>query len=169
MTTAVVENNKLEFSALQGFAPIALALRECSPKMQAAAMELFADLASNELDAYERNSTLTLLAEILFPNAAPTDQLPGLDAARAEELAPQENPEAAEVLSEMNHQEKTFAERLKTLMVAQGITQSQLAEKVGIGQPAISMFLNRQCRPQQKTVQKFASALGVDPQELWPT
>ena len=53
-------------------------------------------------------------------------------------------------------------------MAATGMTQVELAEKVGIGQPAISMMLNRTCRPQKKTVQKLAAALGVAPVDLWP-
>jgi transcriptional regulator with XRE-family HTH domain len=53
-------------------------------------------------------------------------------------------------------------------MEAQGLSQAELAAKVGIGQPAVSMMLNRACRPQRKTVLRFAEALGVRPEELWP-
>jgi transcriptional regulator with XRE-family HTH domain len=49
-----------------------------------------------------------------------------------------------------------------------GLTQEQLAEKIGVGQPAISMMLKRQCRPQKRTVQRLAEALGVAAEELWP-
>ena len=48
------------------------------------------------------------------------------------------------------------------------MTQAQLAGVVGIGQPAISMMLKRQCRPQQRTVQRLAEALGVAAEKLWP-
>lgn len=48
------------------------------------------------------------------------------------------------------------------------MTQDQLAEKIGVGQPAISMMLKRQCRPQKRTVQRLAEALGVAAEELWP-
>ncbi len=47
-------------------------------------------------------------------------------------------------------------------------TQNELAAKVGIGQPAVSMMLNRACRPQRKTVIRFAEVLEVAPQDLWP-
>jgi len=43
-----------------------------------------------------------------------------------------------------------------------------LAEKIGVGQPAISMMLQRQCRPQKRTVMRIAEALGVSAEELWP-
>jgi transcriptional regulator with XRE-family HTH domain len=68
----------------------------------------------------------------------------------------------------MNEEEADFAKRLRGLMEVKGLTQAQLATVVGIGQPAVSMMLNRACRPQKKTVLRFAEALGVAPEELWP-
>jgi transcriptional regulator with XRE-family HTH domain len=68
----------------------------------------------------------------------------------------------------MDAEESFFAHRLRELMEAKGLTQAELADKVGIGQPAISMMLNRACRPQRKTVLRFAQALQVPTEELWP-
>jgi len=48
------------------------------------------------------------------------------------------------------------------------MTQEALAAKLGVGQPAISNMLNRQCRPQRRTVLRLAQALGISPEELWP-
>ena len=63
---------------------------------------------------------------------------------------------------------KWVLERLRTAMHQRGVTQEQLADKIGIGQPAVSMMLQRHCRPQQRTVRRLAEALGVAPEELWP-
>ena len=93
---------------------------------------------------------------------------PGLDLVEAEAKAPAGDPEAKEVLARMDREEAAFAQRLRDLMDARGLTQAQLADKVGIGQPAVSMMLNRACRPQRRTVLRFAEALGVAPEELWP-
>src|SRR5690242_20119616 len=68
----------------------------------------------------------------------------------------------------MDREEAVFAERLRELMEAKGMTQAELADKLGIGQPAISMMLNRACRPQRKTVIDIAQALEVPPEDLWP-
>lgn len=68
----------------------------------------------------------------------------------------------------MDREEVTFAERLRGVMEEKGVTQQTLADRVGVGQPAIAMMLARQCRPQQRTVVKLAQALGVDRSELWP-
>ena len=124
-------------------------------------------LASGELDPEQRYSTTALLAEILFPNADHTGA-PGLDLVEAEAMAPTLDAGAKDVLARMDLEEAAFAMRLRELMDAKGLTQAQLAERVGIGQPAISMMLNRTCRPQRKTVLRFAQALGVAPEELWP-
>ena len=76
--------------------------------------------------------------------------------------------EAKGVLERMDAEERNFARRLRQLIEERGLNQEQLAEKIGIGQSAITMMLKRTCRPQRKTVLRFAQALGVSPDELWP-
>lgn len=164
----VAPMNALQGSAIQAAGPIVLALCECDEEMRAEALELFKDLAGGELDAEQITATTTLLAEILFPNADEKG-LPGLDLEEAEAIAPSVNPEAREVLDRMDAEEADFARNLQHCMEAKGFTQSQLANAVGIGQPAVSMMLQRACRPQRKTVLRFAEALGVAPDALWPT
>jgi predicted XRE-type DNA-binding protein len=175
MATAHLEKDRvaasaassLEIAALQAASPIVLAFAECDEELRTEALELFKSLASGALDEEQRVATTALLAEILFPNAD-TDGLPGLDLVEVEKLAPLSNPEATGMLERMDRQEADFAQRLRRLMEEKGMTQAEVAEAVGIGQPAVSMMLNRACRPQKKTVQRFAQALGVEPQELWP-
>jgi transcriptional regulator with XRE-family HTH domain len=70
--------------------------------------------------------------------------------------------------NEVDLQEARFAEKLKDLMKARAISQSQLAARVGCSQPAISQMLTRQCRPQRNTILNLAAALDVDARELWP-
>src|SRR5713101_1048362 len=79
--TAISPVTALEASAIQAASPIVLALTEC--------------------DEEQRTATITLLAEILFPNADEKG-LPGLDLADAEALAPAQNPEVREVLNRMD-------------------------------------------------------------------
>jgi predicted XRE-type DNA-binding protein len=157
----------LQASALQAATPIVLALAECDEELREDAIELFKQLASGELDQEQQYATTALLAEILFPNCDGQGQ-PGLDLAEAEEIAAKVDPDAQRVLERMDKEEAGFARRLREIMEEKGLTQAQLAELVGIGQPAISMMLNRSCRPQRKTVLRFAEALGVPAQSLWP-
>jgi predicted XRE-type DNA-binding protein len=157
----------LEISAIQAASPIVLAFAELDEELRVEALELFKALASGKLDEEQRIATTALLAEILFPHAN-HNGLPGLDLAEAEQTAPKVNPEAKETLERMDAEEADFAKRLRQLMEARNLTQAELASAVGIGQPAVSMMLNRACRPQKKTVLRFAEALGVGPEELWP-
>lgn len=157
----------LQVSALQASAPIVLALAECDEQLRAEAIELFKHLASGELDEEQRFATVALLAEILFPNGD-SKGVPGVDLVEDEAVASSIDPETKEILARMDEEESFFADRLRELMDAKGLTQAELAAKVGIGQPAISMMLNRACRPQRKTVLRFAEALGVLPEQLWP-
>lgn len=43
-----------------------------------------------------------------------------------------------------------------------GLTQEQLAEKVGLSKQAISKFELRQCNPTVQTAKKFGEVLGFD-------
>jgi len=167
-TLGVHSSKVLETAALQASAPVILALSECDEELRAEAIELFKDLASGELDEEQRTATVALLAEILFPNADHKG-VPGLDLVEAEAIAPTIAPESKEILEQMDEEEGFFAQQLATLMKEKGLTQGQLAAKVGLGQPAISMMLNRAGRPQRKTVLRFAEALGVPPETLWPS
>ncbi len=157
----------LEMSALQAASPIVLALAECDDELRNEAVELFKQLSSGELTSEEIFATTTLLAEILFPNAD-HNGIPGLDLVEAEKIAPQVDPDAQGVLDQMDEEESIFAARLKACMAEKSMTQAELAEKIGVGQPAISMMLQRSCRPQKRTVVRLAEALGVSPKEMWP-
>jgi lambda repressor-like predicted transcriptional regulator len=139
------------------------ALEECSPELRAEAVELLKDLNSGELDPIAETATMTLLSEILFPNTD-DEGLYGLD-----RLAPSQDPEAEAILEEVDRVEADFASRVLECMNAAGMTQSDLAKRLGIGQPAISMMLQRSCRPQKRTIRRMAEALGVRAQDLWPT
>lgn len=168
MTTATNQNfhSMLEVSAYKLASQIVLALQECDPELREAALELFAQL-QGDLDPEAAHATTALIAEILFPNADPSGAI-GLDLVEAEAIAQSINQDAGPLLQKMDHQEATFAERLRDLLDQRGVTQAELAEKLGIGQPAISMMLNRACRPQRKTIDKIADALGVSAADLWP-
>ena len=154
---------------LAGFSPeqrhLMCALSECDAELRLSAIELLEQLADGGLDEEQEFAT-TLIAEILFPNADETGA-PGLDLEEAEAIAARMDPSCGPLLAEMDHQEATFADRLRELMAERGLTQAELAAKVGVGQPAIANMLGRTCRPQRKTVAKLATALGVEPTALW--
>lgn len=154
-------------SALHAASPIVLALEECEDELREEAILLFEQLASGELSPDEEFSTISLLTEILFPSST-ENEASGFDFEESEAVLRQKSPEAGSVLNEMDRQEESFANTLRTLLEEKGVTQAELAEKLGIGQPAISMMLQRQCRPQKRTVVRIAEALGVEPSALWP-
>lgn len=60
---------------------------------------------------------------------------------------------------------KTFAERLNAAMTAEGISQGQLAERVGISQPAIQKMTSGKTSGSRKMVE-LAYALNVRPEWL---
>lgn len=148
------------------FAPLMMAFLECSDELQEHAKEMLAAFKDPELDEDDRALAAMTLADILHPNFY--KGLLGSDLKECEAQGAEHFPETRHVLEEMDQEEATFADRLKGIMERSGTTQAELAEKIGVGQPAISMMLQRNCRPQKKTVHKLAEALGVSPEELWP-
>ena len=69
---------------------------------------------------------------------------------------------------ELNEEEQSFSARLVAEMEKRQMTQEALAKAAGISQPAVSNIINRKCRPQHRTVLRFAEVLGVAPELLWP-
>ena len=137
------------------------AFDECDPEIQGVIREMFAICDSADADDDEKNRAMATAVEALFPSLA-SDTLEFVDGIRELESSKQRE-------SELDAEEAAFAERLKAVMESRGWTQERLAAAIGVGQPAISNMLNRQCRPQLRTVSRLAEALGVEPNELWPT
>jgi lambda repressor-like predicted transcriptional regulator len=133
---------------------------ECDDVIQAGIRNTLATINDPATDEDDRVMALHTLAEALFPERH--DGLLGRDLAELDD-------ELATVESDLQQEETHFAERLAALMHERGLSQADLARRMGIGQPAISNMLNRRARPQQATVNRFAEALGVEPSELWRT
>lgn len=134
---------------------------ECSPTVQQVIREMIDVVNDSESDQDDIDAALATLFEALFPRAAS-------DICEFEDRA-YESPEFKEAARELDREQEEFAQRVRKLMKLNGVTQEQLANETGITQPAISNVLNRKARPQRRTVVKFAAALHVDPEELWPT
>lgn len=156
------------FAQIKGCAPILQAFIECSTELQQHAKEMLKVLLDPETSEDDRHLAASTVADILFPNMHEGDKMLGMDLQKAEQLA-RENPESGPALEEMDREEATFAERLESIMRDRKITQTELANRIGIGQSAIAMMLKRECRPQKRTVARLAEALSVKPEELWPS
>jgi ribosome-binding protein aMBF1 (putative translation factor) len=130
-----------------------------APFSQRLLAQLFADLLPIYLEADDdvRAQMDDALATLNDPEAPQRQRDAMLDLLAAG-LFPDEPPQLIA--------RETFGERVRTLMEAQGFTQSDLAAAMGIGQSAVSEMLRRDSRPQRRTVERVAEALGVDPERL---
>jgi len=143
------------------------AFAECSDVMQEGVKAMLRIVFSEDSTEDEKAMALHTVADILFSN--PYKGQLGMDLQESEDDAASEFPEMRDIVDLLNAEESAFADRLRELMEARGLTQCQLAAKIGVGQPAISNMLKRECRPQMRTVARLAEALGVQPSELWPS
>lgn len=139
------------------------AYTECSSEVQAAIREMSAIVNDPEADEDEREMALATIAEALFPQRH-SGRL-GIDIEAWDRL---DARQSAADIRELNREEATFAERVSAILRDRDMSQAQLAEAIGIGQPAVSMMLSRKSRPQARTVRKIAAAFGIPAAELWP-
>jgi lambda repressor-like predicted transcriptional regulator len=143
------------------FARMLNAYNECSPAVQKIVREMAAIVADKNSTDDERMIANDTIVEAMLPLL--TSDVREFTENRLR------SAEAREAAAELDQEEAAFADRLKRIMSERNMTQEQLAKITGVSQPAISNMLNRCCRPQRKTVGRFAEALGVSPNELWPT
>lgn len=143
------------------------ALAECCDAIQQVVVRLIVVVKNPQTTPVERQRALMTIADALFPNAGESGES-GLDVVTSEARAAEENPSLANEVKAMDTQAATFAQRLREVMDAKRISQLELADRIGCSQPAISQMLNRNCRPQKKTILKLAEALNVQACDLWP-
>lgn len=143
------------------------ALMECSDAIQQVVIGLLVVIKNPKTTAVERQRALMTIADALFPHADENGEY-GLDLVTSEAGAAAQSPSLTREVQKMDTREATFAQRLRELMEAKRISQLDLAQRVGCSQPAISQMLNRNCRPQKKTILRLAEALNVQPCDLWP-
>ncbi len=67
----------------------------------------------------------------------------------------------------MTNIKKLLGKRIKYIRKQRGLTQEQLAEKVGIGTPNISYIECGKFAPAIDTLEKIAKTLDVEPYELY--
>lgn len=136
------------------------AFEQCDEEIQAVVVDMIDIANSDDATPDERQRALYTMVEAIFPALA-VDFLDTCDKVRG-------TKEATANWDRMAAEEASFAEQLSHWMAKKEMTQEQLATKIGVGQSAIANLLNRNCRPQRKTVVRLADALGIAPQELWP-
>ena len=61
-----------------------------------------------------------------------------------------------------------FGERLERIQKEKYISDSVLASRLGIRQPNITTIKHYTARPRLATIKKYAKALGVDFEDLYP-
>lgn len=143
------------------FAKILCVFKECSPEIQDIIYEMAAIFDDEEATEDEKTHATDVITEALFPKLM--DECVELD-----ERALRSSASAMAAKAELDEEEAIFAENLHRLMAARGMSQEMLAQETGVSQPAISNMLNRNCRPQRRTILRLAEAFNVSPEEVWP-
>ena len=148
------------------FSDVFRAFEESSDEVQAVIRDMVGIINNHESEEEEKHAALATLTEALFPSHHNGELGIGIEDMRDvfDGVEPLRN-----ALADLDREQQTFAERLAALIEEKGLTQTELAARVGVKQPAISMMLKRSCRPQQETLNRMVAALGVSVQDLWPS
>jgi lambda repressor-like predicted transcriptional regulator len=160
MSNALKPMPALERGQATMAAALIAAYVECSEPIRAVVAEMAGIITSPESSPEDVDAASNTLYEALFPGRATDfceldDRVQSCDELRA-------------ASDDVDREQCEFATRVRAFMDEQGLTQADLAKAAGISQPAVNNILNRNCRPQRRTVIKFALALGVEPHDLWP-
>ena len=59
------------------------------------------------------------------------------------------------------------SDKIRMARLAAGLTQDELARKMGVNRTFVGTYENGVRKPKLDTINRFAVALGVDPSELW--
>lgn len=164
MTTAELEQEKTKRYTAEMFSDVFVrAFLESSDAVQAVISSMCKIVADDEVDPDDRDAALETLIEALFPG-----NHKGELGAKIEDICGVETNEFTKERDDLETKQGIFADTLEALMEKKGLTQTALANQIGVGQPAISMMLKRKCRPQKRTLEKLSDALEVTVIELWP-
>ena len=117
---------------------------ECSDEVQQVVGRMLQVLDDPSSSEEQRNMAISTIADALFRNPHKGEY--GMDLAASEGEAAVVEPRLEAIVKRMDEEEDSFALRLRKLMDDQCITQAELAKRIGVGQPAISNMLNRNCR-----------------------
>jgi len=153
--------------ASEMFAEVFHAYMEASDDVQAVIRDMCAIMNDCDTDEDEYDAARSTLIEAIFPSHH--DGELGIDIEQLRVVTSDESDQYKQELEVLDREQETFSNRLESIMAEQKLTQEELAERIGVQQPAISMMLNRKCRPQKRTLQKIAAALDVPVERLWPT
>lgn len=156
MATGTLEA-KVVAAEVQQFASIFRAYIACSGEEQEIIREMALIVDSDEATSDEKSRAVGVMIEALFPSLAREEQT-AIEAWAASESAAQTQVQA---------EEQCFADNVRRYLKSMGLSQEDLAKRIGAGQSAIANILARKCRPQQRTVMKIAKALDVEPEALW--
>lgn len=148
--------------ASESFAKVFQAYIECSNAVQGVIRDMVEIINADDATGDQKEAAVSILADALFP-ARHNGELEA-DLEVCEKHAKGEQRDA---IDRMNAAELRFADKLKNLMQRRNMTQAALAQATGVGQSAISMMLNRNCRPQRRTLEKLATGLKVPLHKLW--
>ncbi|MEQ1903921.1 MAG: helix-turn-helix transcriptional regulator [Pirellulaceae bacterium] len=143
-----------------------VAIAECSEQIQCivfSQVDIIDDSSSTDLEKQRAYNTIRSALEM-----QPFQESFGFDIEQHEATVAFKDQDVARVTDNLDSQESGFYERLEKILRSKRLPQIELAKRLGMSQPAISQMLTRKCRPQRRTIVRFAKALEVDPRELWP-
>lgn len=160
MGAAMTTMSNVLAANVRTYAEIQHAFDECDSEIQLVVKEMLGIVNDPEADEDEKGRAINTIVEALFP-------VLGAELMQAEKIA-RHSGESLALRERFAHEAQIFSDRLSSIMREKGLTQEGLAERAGVSQSAIANLLSRECRPQRRTIKKFAQALQVSPESLWP-
>jgi len=147
-------------TAVLQFAAMKSAYDGCSAEVQLIITEMIKIVSDPDVSSSDKIHATEVIVEAMLPSLT-TD-------VRELEQCHQMSEEGKKLEESLILEEVKFVERVQSLMDQKGLSQVELANRMGVTQPAVSNLLKRHGRPQRRTIARIAEALNVHPKELWP-
>ena len=113
-------------------------------------------------DEQEREEIVVSMTELV----APPEYFAASESIGLDEWAGSDS-KTESAIRRLAKQKNAFAQKLKRLMAERGLTQQQLARKLGVSQPTVSAILKGEHKPQPKTLKRLATAMDCSIEDLW--
>lgn len=149
-TPVIKQELQVISEGVRTFASVLNAYKECTPDVQEIVDDMVVIVNDADSTSDEKEHAVDVMLEALFPGLM-NDLVEGFKSHRRSSAG-------RAIRTSLQKEEATFASRLAKLMKDRRISQAELAKLIGVQQPAISMMLKRECRPQQNTILRLAEA-----------
>lgn len=136
------------------------AFAECSAEIQSHVLEMAGILNDESSTEDEKSLAFDAIAEALWLGTSADIAQRHANVLR--------QPDGVVAREELREEQRSFGARVRAAMQVAGMTEEDLARRIGATPQTVGNILSGLSRPQLRTIERIAEVFGVAPDALWP-